>query len=312
MQKGTSIMSDFTIKYNKGTKGSKDPYPGFNYDYGMDLDGLNHYSINNKEFDQLTAYIKANYGINLKEEKRTMLIGRLRNELRQNNFKNFSEYYDYVISDKTGNAAAALINRISTNHTFFMREVDHFEYFKNNVLPYLRNTIKSKDLRIWSAGCSSGEEPYTLAMIIDEFFGAEKTRWDTKILATDISSKVLDMASKGIYDNEKIASLPSHWKRNYFKQADNNSAALIDRMRDEVIFRKLNLMDERFPFKKNFNVIFCRNVMIYFDARTKRKLVDKFYDLLEDGGYLFIGHSEAINREETKFKYIRPAVYRKE
>lgn len=194
-----SNMQGFTEKVNKLTKGPKGPYPGCNHEYGLEQDQLQNlvYAINDKEFNQLAAYIKKNYGINLKEEKRAMVTGRLRNELRQNNFKNFSEYYDYVISDKTGNAAAALINRISTNHTFFMREADHFDYFKSNVLPYLKNTVSDRDLRIWSAGCSTGEEPYTLAMVIDEFFGAEKARWDTKVLATDISGKVLDIAEKG-------------------------------------------------------------------------------------------------------------------
>lgn len=314
MHQGMIFLKSTNKKDDNRTEGSKDPYHNCNHESGGEQDQLQNltYTINNKEFNQLTEYIKTNYGINLKEEKRAMVTGRLRNVLLQNNFRNFSEYYDYIISDKTGNAAATLINKISTNHTFFMREADHFEYFKNNALPYFKETINNKDLRIWSAGCSSGEEPYTLAMIIDEFFGTEKVGWDTKVLATDISSKVLDIAEKGIYDNEKIATLPSNWKLNYFKKVDNKSSVLIDRMRSEVIFRRLNLMDEEFPFKRKFHVIFCRNVMIYFDVQTKRKLVDKFYNLMEPGGYLFIGHSESINREETRYRYIRPAVYRKE
>lgn len=193
-----------------------------------------------------------------------------------------------------------------------MREVDHFYYFRDKVLPYLVSTVREKDLRIWSAGCSSGEEPYTLAMIIDEFFGKEKMWWDSKVLATDISGKVLGEASKGIYSNENIATLPSNWKLNYFKKLDNEKSVLIDKIRNEVIYRKLNLMDQVFPFKKKFHVIFCRNVMIYFDNKTKWELINKFYDLTEYGGYLFIGHSESLNREETKYKYIMPAVYRKE
>jgi len=304
---------DIGMEYEYG-EGSKDPCPACNQNLGQKQNNIKFstYTISDKEFDRLSKYIRENYGINLKKEKKALLIGRLRNVLLQNNFKTFSEYYDYIISDKTGVAAATLIDKISTNHTFFMREADHFEYFKNIVLPYLKNTVRSKDLRIWSAGCSTGEEPYTLAMIIDEFFGIEKAQWDTKILATDISSKVLEIAKQGIYDNEKIATLPSNWKLKYFKKINNNTSAIIDRMRDEVIFRRLNLMDETFPFRKKFNVIFCRNVMIYFDALAKRKLIEKFYDLLECGGYLFIGHSESISRGESRFKYIKPAVYRKE
>ena len=269
-------------------------------------------TITDKEFRELADYIKINYGIHLKEEKQSLITGRLHNVLAQKNFNSFSEYYKYVISDKTGDAVVTLIDKITTNHTFFMREVDHFYYFRDKVLPYLASTVREKDLRIWSAGCSSGEEPYTLAMIIDEFFGKEKMWWDSKVLATDISGKVLGEASKGIYSNEKIATLPSNWKLNYFKKLDNEKSVLIDKIRNEVIYRKLNLMDQVFPFKKKFHVIFCRNVMIYFDNKTKWELINKFYDLTEYGGYLFIGHSESLNREETKYKYIMPAVYRKE
>lgn len=269
-------------------------------------------TITNKEFNLLAAYIKANYGINLKEEKQTLVTGRLHNVLAQNNFNNFSDYYEYVINDKTGTAATTLINKITTNHTYFMRETNHFNYFRDTVLPFLKRTSRKKDLRIWSAGCSSGEEPYTLAMIIDEYFGNEKAFWDTKVLATDISSKVLEEATKGVYNREKIGTLPSYWKLNYFNSYDSESYVIIDKIRNEVIFRRFNLMEERFPFKRQFHVIFCRNVMIYFDAETKRNLINKFYNFLEPGGYLFIGHSESINREETKFKYVLPALYRKE
>lgn len=268
-------------------------------------------TITEKEFRKLADYIKSNYGIHLKEEKQALVTGRLHNVLIQNKINNFSEYYDYLISDKTGDAVVTLINKITTNHTFFMREVDHFSYFGDKVIPYLKNTADNKDLRIWSAGCSSGEEPYTLAMIIDEFFGKEKLFWDAKVLATDISSKVLEEAKKGIYSNEEIGTLPPSWKLNYFKKINGENSIVLDKIRNEVIFRKFNLMDQVFPFKKKFHVIFCRNVMIYFDSKTKRELANKFYDLTEYGGYLFVGHSESLNREETKYKYIMPAVYRK-
>ena len=269
-------------------------------------------TITGIEFRKLADYIKANYGINLKDEKQSLVTGRLHNVLIQNNFSNFSEYFEHVVSDKTGEAVVTLIDKITTNHTFFMREADHFFYFRDKVLPYLVGAIREKDLRIWSAGCSSGEEPYTLAMIIDEFFGKEKMWWDSKVLATDISGKVLEEAAKGTYGSEKTAPLPSAWKLNYFKKLDNGESILTDKIRNEVVYRKFNLMDPVFPFKKKFHVIFCRNVMIYFDDRTKWELVNKFYDLTEPGGYLFIGHSESLNREETKFKYILPSVYRKE
>jgi len=269
-------------------------------------------SITDNEFRKLADYVKENYGIYLKEEKRSLITGRLHNVLTEKNMGSFSEYYDYIVSEKSGDAIVTFIDKITTNHTFFMREADHFYYFRDMVLPYLASTAREKDLRIWSAGCSSGEESYTLAMIIDEFLGKERMWWDSKVLATDISVKVLEEASKGIYGNERIATLPPQWKLNYFKKLDNEKSVLTDRIRNEVIYRKFNLMDQVFPFKKKFHVIFCRNVMIYFDNKTKWKLVNKLYDLTEYGGYLFIGHSESLNREETKYKYVMPAVYRKE
>lgn len=270
------------------------------------------FSITDDEFWKLSNYIKQNYGINLKEEKRTLVIGRIHTLLSQLNFNSFSEYYDYILSDKTGQAAATLVSKISTNHTYFMREADHFDYFRNEVLPSISKMVKDKDLRIWSAGCSSGEEPYTLAMVIDEFFGKEKIRWDTKILATDISDKVLMKAAEGVYPNDDVTELPPNWRLNYFMKIDDENFKIVDKIKNEVIFRKFNLMEQHFPFRKKFHVIFCRNVMIYFDAQTKKDLVQRFYESIEYGGYLFIGHSESLNRWETDFKYVKPAVYKKE
>lgn len=264
-----------------------------------------------KEFIQFTKFIKRNYGVNLLHKK-TLVIGRLQNYIMQQNFKSFSDYFDFVMSDKTGKAAASLVNKITTNHTFFMREPKHFEYFKSHVLPGLViREQKRKDLRIWSAGCSTGEEPFTLAMIIDEYFGDAKLEWNTKILATDISGKALDIAKKGEYESERVSSLPASWRLNYFKKLDNGRYAISDRIKNEVIFRRFNLMETDFPFKRRFHVIFCRNVMIYFDAKTRAGLIEKFYNITKHEGYLFIGHSESINREQTNYKYVMPAVYRK-
>ncbi|HEX2927855.1 MAG TPA: protein-glutamate O-methyltransferase CheR [Ruminiclostridium sp.] len=268
-------------------------------------------SITEKEFKQLSEYIEYNYGIHLKPEKRTLLMGRLQNVLLSLDIDNFTDYYNHVISDHTESSESILIERITTNHTFFMREAEHFDYYKSKALPYLVENVKNKDLRIWSAGCSSGEEPYTLAMINRDFFGNEKLFWDTKILATDISQKVMDIAQKGIYSEQELASLPVHWRTNYFKKYDTLYFMLKDQIKEDVLFRKFNLM-ENFPFKKKFHVIFCRNVMIYFDSNTKNELIKKFYNSLEYGGYLFIGHSESISRDKTGFRYVMPALYRKE
>lgn len=269
-------------------------------------------TISGAEFKQLANFIEQNYGIHLTEKKQTMVVGRLHQVLEQNNIYNFTDYYEYLINDKSGTAVTTLIEKITTNHTFFMRENHHFQYFSDVVLPYLVKTITDKDLRIWSAGCSSGEEPYTLAMLISDYFNSVKLFWETGVLATDLSTAVLQKAAKGIYDAEQLISLPDHWKKIYFQHLNADSRILVDKIRNNVTFRRFNLMEAVFPFKKQFHVIFCRNVMIYFDQPTKNKLLNKFYNCLAPGGYLFIGHSESIPRDETKFKYIMPAVYRKE
>lgn len=269
-------------------------------------------TITDKEFIKLSSYIQQNYGIHLKKEKKGLVMGRLNSVLHQNNINSFSEYFDYILSDKTGEAITTLIDKITTNHTFFMREADHFYYFREKVLPFLKDTVKNNDLRIWCAGCSTGEEAYTLAFLLDEYFGKEKAIWDTQVLATDISVRALEKARKGIYDNEQIDLLPLSWKLGYFKSLDSERSVIIDRIRNEVIYRKLNLISHSFPFKKKFHVIFCRNVMIYFDIKTKQELINKFYDITEKGGYLFLGHSESLNRQETRYKYVIPSVYRKE
>lgn len=268
--------------------------------------------ITDNEFTQLAKYIKDNYGINLKEEKKMLVIGRLHTVLAENNFDNFSQYYQHLISDKTGNAVNILVSKITTNHTYFMREKPHFDYLKEKALPNLMTLVKDRDLRLWCAGCSSGEEAYTLAMIIDQFCQEKKLWWDKKILATDISDKVLNVAKKGVYQKEQIMPLPEVWKRDYLKKFDNENFIFSDKIKNEIIYRKFNLMERLFPFKKKFHVIFCRNVMIYFDMNTKNELINKFYNSLESGGYLFIGHSESLNGQSTGFKYIMPSVYRKE
>jgi chemotaxis protein methyltransferase CheR len=269
-------------------------------------------SITDKEFKQLSDFIKANYGINLKGEKKVIIEGRLFQVLQQLNFDNYTDYFRYVLEDKTDRAASTLVEKITTNHTYFMREMEHFRFLQNNVLPYLSQTVHNRDLRIWSAGCSTGEEPYMLAMVLDEFFGTQKMYWDAKILATDLSPKVLETAAKGVYPNTGLAAMPKIWRQLYFKAKGEGYSEIAARIKNEVIFRRFNLMERTFPFKKRFHVIFCRNVMIYFDHETKMELVNKFYNLLEPGGYLFIGQSETIDREACQFKYVMPSVYRKE
>lgn len=269
-------------------------------------------NMTDSEFKKITSFIKQNFGIFIKEEKKNILSSKLEANLYAEKCSSFNEYYNKILEDKTGQKIVDFVNTITTNHTFFMREADHFYYFRDDVLPYLKRKVKDKDLRIWCAASSSGEEAYTIAMILDEFFGDEKPKWDTKVLATDLSTKVLNIAKSGVYGEENVKPLPSLWKINYLKKIDNKNYAVTDRIKNEVIYRRLNLMNRTFPFKKKFHAIFCRNAMIYFDNRSKTELIRRFYDLTEPGGYLFIGHSEIINRGESRYKYVRPAVYRKE
>jgi chemotaxis protein methyltransferase CheR len=268
-------------------------------------------TITTDEFQAIVKYVKNYCGLDLKE-KRHLVEGRLQNVLAQLGMASFGEYFRYVTADKSGQAVVDLLNKVTTNHTFFMRETEHFDFFRDRVLPYLETTVTNKDLRIWSAGCSSGEEPYTLAMIIADHFKNRKHFWDSKILATDISRKALQTAGAAAYSAEQVDMLPEHWKKSYFTKTGPNGYTVANAIRNEVVFRAFNLMDAVFPFKKKFQVIFCRNVMIYFDMPTKQALIEKFYDFTEPGGYLFIGHAESINRETTKYKYVMPAVYRKE
>jgi len=203
-----------------------------------------------------------------------------------------------------------LLNKLTTNHTYFLRENEHFEYMASHVLPYFEKNCKTKDLRIWSSACSSGQEPYTMAMTIAEYFGTRKVGWDTTILASDISMNALEKAKRAVYTAEEIKDVPEAWRKKYFIDLKNGSYQVCDAIRKEVVFKTINLM-EPFKFAKPFDLIFCRNVMIYFDANTKDNLINKFYDITAKGGFLFIGHSEVINRETARYTYIKPAVYQK-
>lgn len=270
------------------------------------------YRISDSEFKELRNFVHENYGIFLRDEKKALVLSRFQRYMMENNFYSFKEYLDFLKKSENKEALTTLVNKITTNYTFFMRESEHFKYFRDVILPYLKEKNRNKDMRIWSAGCSSGEEPYTLAMIVDEFFHGQKENWDTKILATDISGEVLKTAIEGIYPLDKLSDLPNAWKVNYFKIYDKSNMVVSEKIREEVIFRSFNLMEKVFPFKKKFDVIFCRNVMIYFDEQTKNELVQRFFDNTNLGGYLFIGHSESINRSITKYKNVIPSLYRKE
>ncbi len=272
-------------------------------------------AISDDDFDAIRKYVYNTIGINITNEKRNLLQSRLQKILRKETFKSFEEYYNYLVNDKTGTALSELANNISTNYTYFYRENEHFDFFvEAGLKEILKKKVnqKSNDLRLWSAGCSSGEEPYTIMMMMMQKMGDMYKKFDAGILATDISLKALDTAKKGIYDPDKLKRLPAGYDQKYFDKIDDNSYQIKDFVKNEVTFRRFNLMNDIFPFKKEFDAIFCRNVMIYFDNDTRATLVRKFYDFLEVGGYLFIGHSETIRRGIVNLKPIAPAIYRKE
>jgi chemotaxis protein methyltransferase CheR len=271
-------------------------------------------NISDREFHLLSTLVYEKFGINLTQEKRALLVGRLGKLLRSGGFKDFKAYYDYLLADATGSALDSLINRISTNYTFFYRESEHFDFFSSVVLPELDGRMrreKYRDLRLWCAGCSSGQEPYILAMLLLEYFGKEYGGWKAGLLATDISAKALEIATRGIYPEEALDRLPASLKRRYFKKAGQQEYEVKGRVKNEITFRRFNLMNERFPFRKPFHVIFCRNVMIYFDQPTRDGLIRRFYENMVPEGYLFIGHSETLGRKQTLFEYVRPALYRR-
>jgi len=264
--------------------------------------------LTDEDFNRLVTYIKSNYGINL-IKKRILIEGRLTNIVTNRGFSSYKDFLDFVFADNTGKEIVALVNKLTTNHTFFMREPEHFEYLKSVVLPHIENTVKDKDARIWCAASSTGQEPYTLVMTIDEYFGPRKSEWDLKILATDIDTDVLQTAKNGIYSVEMLKDVPEHWIKKYFQKVSDTSYQVIDRIRNEVIYKKFNLMDN-IVCKKPYDLISCRNVMIYFDSDTKNALVERFYDVTKAGGYLFIGHAENVSKS-SRYTYIKPAIYRK-
>ncbi len=266
-------------------------------------------NITDEVFYDMVNYIQKNYGINLKNKK-NLIVGRLENYLVRNGYKDYREYMEIVKNDKSGAEANVLINYITTNHTYFLREMLHFNYLKDVILPRLYEKEQSKkSIYLWSAASSTGEEPYSIVMTLRDFFYT-KPGWDTRILATDVSTQALNKGIAGIYMNEQLDALPDSWKRRYFENYSDTQKRVRKEIRDEVIFRQQNLM-KPFSFKNKFHIVFLRNVMIYFEDDTKFKLVNKIYDCMQPGGYLIIGLSEVLDKRNTNFKYIQSSIYQK-
>ena len=266
------------------------------------------FEISPEDFKRLVSFVYDNYGIDLSKKKQ-LIEGRLNSVIMRHGFNSFAEYLNFAL-DKNSGELENMLNKLTTNHTYFMRESSHFDMFRDKVLPDLYRRKKNRSVAVWSAGCSSGEEPYTLSMILKDFFQSKEGGWDTRVLATDISQRAMAIAMNAAYEEESLEKLPGEWKKRYLAK-NGDTYVFSPQIRDNVIFRTFNLMSP-IAFKTKFDVIFCRNVMIYFDQATKNALVRRFYDATEPGGYLFIGHAETIPKPENPYRQIGVAAFVKD
>ncbi len=247
--------------------------------------------ISDKDFTRLVNFVQSKYGIDL-HQKRQLVTSRLSSTVKGLGYSSFTEYVDYLLQKGSGDDINQLLAKLTTNYTYFMREVESFDYFTRVILPdVVRRHERDKCLSIWSAACSSGEEPYNISMYIMDYLGSMASAWDTRLLASDISLDVLNKAKRGVY--ELPDSIPPHWKRDYFKPAGGRMYEVAPKIKNNVIFKQFNLMDP-ITFKRKFDVIFCRNVMIYFDQPTKSALTRRMYDATVPGGYLIISKAENL------------------
>jgi chemotaxis protein methyltransferase CheR len=269
------------------------------------------YSITAEEFQRFRTLIYDESGISLGEQKKSLLASRLSKRLRDLELATFSEYYERVTEDQTHEEFTRVLDLISTNKTDFFREPKHFDFLCERIIPEL---IRIKNIRIWSSACSTGEEPYTIAMTLFDYV-QNPSQWDFKILASDLSTRVLAKAASGMYDEDRFRDVPPDVMKRHFLRGRGDQSGVFKvkpHLAGAITFRRLNLMDEYFPIKNPLDLIFCRNVMIYFDRPTQEKLVNKFHHYLKPGGYLFIGHSESLQWVHHPFKAIAPTIYQKE
>ncbi len=264
--------------------------------------------LNDRQFKKISRIVYNYSGIDLKSGKEALVRARLAKRLRATEASSVEEYLRYIESDEGAGELGVMFDIMTTNKTSYFREVEHFKYMEKEILP----RIKSNRMRFWSAACSSGEEPYSIAISLMENLKGIESK-DVLILATDISTRMLEKVKDALYSEEHIRDLPKAFLHKYFIKVQKNPGAFYkvkDNIRSMVRVAWLNLM-EKWPMKGTFNVIFCRNVMIYFDRPTQEKLINRFYDYLEPGGHLFVGHSEGLSGVKHNFKYVKPATYRK-
>lgn len=269
------------------------------------------FSFMDSDFKHICQMVQEYSGIHLTDIKRELVYSRVSRRLRALGLKSFDTYCQRI---EQGDEVEkeAFINAITTNTTSFFREIHHFEYLANTLLPSLTKQQARPRLRIWSAGCSAGHEPYCIAITLQEALSNEACQ-DAKILATDLDSNVLATARQGVYPLEHVQKVPKAQLRQWFlrgKGAQADKVRLASELREMISFNQLNLM-HTWPMQGPFDIIFCRNVVIYFDKPTQRRLFDRYADMLAPGGHLFIGHSETLNQVSDRFKLIGTTIYRK-
>ncbi len=275
--------------------------------------------LSEKDFERLSGFIHKECGIKMPGSKKTMLESRLQKRLRHLELTTFSEYCDYLFSPVgIAGELVHLINVVTTNKTDFFREPGHFDYLVRKALPELmasQGVGIRRNLMVWSAGCSTGEEPYTLAMVLSEFRGkCPGINFNFLILATDISTKVLEKAKKAVYESDRVEPVPMDQKKKYLLRGRDRSRGLVriaPELRAVVRFRRLNFLDGDFGMRETMDIIFCRNVIIYFDRQTQERLLGRFCRHLSSGGYVFMGHSETLHGMDLPLVQVAPTVYRK-
>ncbi len=276
---------------------------------------VDNITLSEKDFYKVSEIIYQHCGIHLHEGKRELVRARLAKQIRVGGFTSVEQYLDHVFQDQSGRAFSVMVDSLSTNLTSFFRENQHFNYLQQVHLPTLMQRKQKQGrqrIRAWSAGCSSGEEPYTIAItLLDAVQG--RGAWDVKVLGTDISTRMLDTAGQGIYSAQRVAPVPEVLKQRYLISANTGGSKQYEvskALRDVVILKYLNLM-ESWPIQGPVDFIFCRNVMIYFDKPTQERLVNRFFELLDHKGILFTGHSESLTGIQHGFSYVEPTIYMK-
>lgn len=283
--------------------------------YDPSLSDIYRAELSNDEFNKLSNFIYNESGIKMPPVKRIMLQSRLQKRLKELKMTSFKEYCNYIFSKEgLNNEIIHMLDVVSTNKTDFFREPVHFDFLTSNILPELINTSKTfKSLKIWSAGCSSGEEPYTIAIVLFEYL-EKNPGFDFSILGTDISTKILQKAIDAVYKEERVEGIPLALKKKYFlrsKDRENPSVKMGPMLRSKVHFDRLNFMDNSYNVRDMFDIVFCRNVLIYFDRETQEKVINKLCTKIVTGGYFFLGHSESIMNMNLPLRQIKPTIYQK-